>query len=158
MVRRQTEWSQGAVAAVLQKESAKGSWYMADFIETSDLWRRRSKGETSSRAEPWQRKRNCISACFYSRSCCQYNLACHTLCLFLDWVKHIHSRTKCIQERDEEKQRPSLSNSLLLRFYSLCYAYTGFRDAIRVLIATIPRGITAGVLNWIYFCALYIYI
>lgn len=111
-------WSQGAVAAVLQKEPAKGSWYMADFIETSDLWRRRSKGETSSRAEPWQRKRNCISAYFCSRFCCQYNLACHTLCLFLDWVKHIAPHE--VRYRSATKRNaPFTILFTLLRVYGL---------------------------------------
>lgn len=83
--------------------------------------------------------------------------ASHPLYLFLDWVKHIHSREVYTEARRRETARASISNSLLLRFYSL-YAYAGFRGAICVLIATIPRGITTGVLNWMYFCASYIHI
>lgn len=45
-----------------------------------------------------------------------------------------------VQQQRERKHRPSPSNSpFFRRFYSLRYAYAGFYDAIRVLIATIPQ-------------------
>jgi len=77
------------------------------------------------------------------------------LYLFLDWVKRIHSR-----EAYTEAQRAEIVSEThsFYGFIHFVMRIVDFRDAIRVLIATIPRDITAGVLNWIYFYASYMYI
>lgn len=69
-----------------RSQRAKGSWYMADFIETSDLWHRRCKRETHrARLNPRRGKRDCISRSgLCSRFCCQYSLAasCRVISFF----------------------------------------------------------------------------
>lgn len=86
-----------------------------------------------------------------------------------DWVKriHVHERAHAQSARAQQREtaRPSPSNSPLLRFYSICCTHI-YRERVLsrsvryllTLIATIPQHYRMGVLDWIYFCALYIHI